>query len=221
MLDHRQRIFDEFRVPDRGRVLKVRNWLRRNRYLDPGRKISLLEIGYARGGLIDNLDEYKNVEKYAVDINDRTGEGDITFYRYDCNQGLPDFDGKLFDILFAGEVIEHLFDDEKFLRECYKVLRPGGVLALTTPNLFFLVNRILFPFGKMPYFAYEQYHYHFYDIDTLYRMVRSCGFSVRHVTSSHILISSRRSKYIGRIFEFLGSLCPFLGAHIILFAVRP
>jgi 2-polyprenyl-3-methyl-5-hydroxy-6-metoxy-1,4-benzoquinol methylase len=39
-----------------------------------------------------------------------------------------------FDALFAGEVIEHVTDVEVALREWHRVLKPGGVAIITTPN---------------------------------------------------------------------------------------
>jgi 2-polyprenyl-3-methyl-5-hydroxy-6-metoxy-1,4-benzoquinol methylase len=52
----------------------------------------------------------------------------------DLNQGLPFGDGA-FDVILASEVIEHLSKAELFLSEARRVLAPGGVLLLTTPNL--------------------------------------------------------------------------------------
>ncbi len=61
----------------------------------------------------------------------------------DLANGLP-FREASFDIVLASEVIEHLHDGPAFLRECRRVLRPGGVLILTTPNLWD-VRRFAFP----------------------------------------------------------------------------
>ncbi len=50
----------------------------------------------------------------------------------------PPFDGlgdASFDSLVSFQVIEHLKDDHGFLKEIYRVLRPGGVAVLTTPNI--------------------------------------------------------------------------------------
>lgn len=39
-----------------------------------------------------------------------------------------------FDSVVSFQVIEHIRDDRNFLREIHRVLRPGGVALLTTPN---------------------------------------------------------------------------------------
>lgn len=46
---------------------------------------------------------------------------------------LPVHDGAL-DAVVSLQVVEHLWDQERFLRECRRVLRPGGALVVSTPN---------------------------------------------------------------------------------------
>jgi SAM-dependent methyltransferase len=46
---------------------------------------------------------------------------------------LPVRDGGC-DVVVSLQVIEHLWEQERFLRECFRVLRPGGSLILSTPN---------------------------------------------------------------------------------------
>jgi 2-polyprenyl-3-methyl-5-hydroxy-6-metoxy-1,4-benzoquinol methylase len=201
--------------------MKVKKWLVENKYIDFKRDIYLLDIGYAPGGLTDKLSEYKNLKKYAIDIHQRSTGNGLTFIRHDCNLGLPDLGGALFDVVFAGEVIEHIFDDRNFLKQIYALLKPGGVLVLTVPNLFFLINRLTFAFGRIPRFACLPYHYHFYDKKTIAQLARDSGFSVLRISSSHILVSTRRNKILGRMCEFLGDIFPSLGAHLIIFAAKP
>jgi SAM-dependent methyltransferase len=43
-----------------------------------------------------------------------------------------------YDVIFAGELIEHLNNAGAFLRACHVNLKPDGVLILTTPNAFSL-----------------------------------------------------------------------------------
>jgi SAM-dependent methyltransferase len=220
-MDDRQAVFAEFEVPDPGRIRKVHAWLTAHGHLDPARRPAVLEIGYARGGLLDRLDPADAFRRFACDIHPRPVPPGVTFFRHDCNEEFTFARGLAFDVVFAGEIIEHIHDDRRFLERIRAILAPGGVLALTTPNLFFLANRIVMPFGRMPWFAWEEFHYHFYSRPVLKRLVAACGFEVRAITSSHILVSTRRHKVLGALCERLGDVFPSLGAHLILFAVKP
>jgi SAM-dependent methyltransferase len=57
---------------------------------------------------------------------------------YDVRWGnAEDFDlGEEFDVVLAGELIEHLSNPGRFLECARRHLRPGGVLLLTSPNRF-------------------------------------------------------------------------------------
>ncbi|MCT7659168.1 class I SAM-dependent methyltransferase [Mycobacterium deserti] len=46
---------------------------------------------------------------------------------------LPLADGEV-DVVVNFQVIEHLWDQGQFVAECHRVLRPGGVLLMSTPN---------------------------------------------------------------------------------------
>jgi ubiquinone/menaquinone biosynthesis C-methylase UbiE len=48
-------------------------------------------------------------------------------------EGLP-FTQEVFDLITANMVIEHLETPEAVLREAYRVLKPGGLFVLHTPN---------------------------------------------------------------------------------------
>lgn len=217
--DRQQDAFADFTVPDPGRILKVKNWLLRNGRLDTP-DTAVLEIGYARGGLLDQLGERRDLKKYALDIHPRPAKDGITFVRHDLNRGIPDFGGRKFDVIFAGEVIEHTFDDKKFLEDLRGLLKPGGTLALTVPNIFFLASRIAFPFGVMPFMAYAPFHYHLYSVKSLSELVAESGYTVEKTVSSHLLISTRMNVPLGKLCEWLGDLFPSFGAHIILFATK-
>lgn len=62
-----------------------------------------------------------------------------------------------FDALVAIEIIEHLENPFRFVRECAKLLKPGGLLFLTTPNVEAINSRLMFLYtGRLNGFgAYE------------------------------------------------------------------
>ncbi len=54
------------------------------------------------------------------------------------------------DILIAGEIIEHMFNPTRFLSEINRVLKKGGLLILSTPNICSFKNRIRMLFNLIP-----------------------------------------------------------------------
>jgi ubiquinone/menaquinone biosynthesis C-methylase UbiE len=52
-------------------------------------------------------------------------------------EALP-FADEAFDVVIAGDVVEHVADQRLFVRECARVLMPGGMLFLATPNRYSL-----------------------------------------------------------------------------------
>ncbi|MEU3455198.1 methyltransferase domain-containing protein [Micromonospora sp. NPDC006766] len=60
----------------------------------------------------------------------------------DATRSLP-FRAGSFAGLVTGELIEHVYDPVALLRECHRVLAPGGLLVLTTPNLATVQDRLV------------------------------------------------------------------------------
>lgn len=118
----------------------------------------------------------------AVDYREfRSGETKterFTFQHFNIeNDAFPYADGE-FDLVIFAEIIEHLLNDPcKVLREIKRVLKPGGVLILTTPNVARLENVCRLISGANiydPYSGYGPYgrhnrEYNRHELDQLLR----------------------------------------------------
>jgi 2-polyprenyl-3-methyl-5-hydroxy-6-metoxy-1,4-benzoquinol methylase len=61
--------------------------------------------------------------------------------------------GQLFDLIFCGEVIEHVFSPDALLEGIKSVMHSRSLVVLSTPNLAYWVNRFLLPLGISPLFV--------------------------------------------------------------------
>jgi len=79
-------------------------------------------------------------------------DGDAAFYPdiiTDINDPLP-IPNNTADVVVAGEIIEHLINPFRFLLEVRRILKPGGTLVLSTPNIVDVKSRIKVVFGRLP-----------------------------------------------------------------------
>jgi SAM-dependent methyltransferase len=76
----------------------------------------------------------------------------LTVVRGSVSPRLPVADGAA-DVVIMSELIEHLVDPDGAVAEVRRVLRPGGSLLLSTPNLAAWYNRGLLAVGIQPVFS--------------------------------------------------------------------
>lgn len=128
-----------------------------------------------------------------------------------------------FDIVVAGEIIEHIFDTDFFLEEIRRVLKPGGHLIISTPNIASLGRRLLLFFGINPIIELSPNepdssgHIRYFTHKTLKKILEKHGFKILFSQSDLVNFSSdgkMKSLFLARIF-------PKFGASIIFFAKSP
>ncbi len=110
-------------------------------------------------------------------VRERTDE----FYLADLEQPLAAEVGEDFDVVIAGDILEHLAKPVDALREMRRVLRPGGELILSVPNFGHWYPRLRVTFGVFGYDrrgVLDNTHLRFFTRSTLRRTVKRAGFDV-------------------------------------------
>jgi len=185
-----------------------------------GKKV--LDVGCYNGtvsSLLAQGNEVHGVDlsQKAVDLARQKG---IKACLADAEDKLP-FPNAFFDVVFAGEVIEHTFDTEWFLQEIGRVMKPSGSLVLTTPNLASLGRRIMLFIGKNPLIETSLKteaagHIRYFVKDTLFDLLRSHGFEIDTFTSDVVNFDNSGRHFSRR----LAKLFPTLGKTLIVRASK-
>ena len=100
------------------------------------RPANVLDFGSGAGGLLPALARhFPEAALHAADIMDRpaTLPASVAWHQGDLNHALPTAAGT-FAMILAVEVIEHLENPRHMMREIARLLEPGGVAVLSTPN---------------------------------------------------------------------------------------
>jgi SAM-dependent methyltransferase len=157
-------------------------------------------------------------------------ERDIAVQDVDLERELLPHAEASFDRVVATEILEHLANPGLFLSECWRVLKPGGILYLTTPNVVDLRGRARALLGRSPQshlFGIERtlrmnewVHRREYAPDEVRRLLEAVGFRVGDL---HTWMPSRSEGGRGaggRLAPLLNRL-PGLGGTIFAAATRP
>lgn len=98
-----------------------------------------LDIGCGVGTMCKLVQEkVPNTEIWGTDISKKTMEENSRLFpgiKFIGNQvgNLKDIPAKYFDVVFAGEILEHLDDPEQLFRDAAGSLKSGGKFIVTTP----------------------------------------------------------------------------------------
>ncbi|MGH8501852.1 MAG: class I SAM-dependent methyltransferase [Gammaproteobacteria bacterium] len=91
---------------------------------------------------------YFGVEWHAASVAIAQGKG-LQVIQGDLNTPLP-FESNRFQCVMGLSVLEHLLSGCRWMRECQRVLVPGGRLVMLTPNISTWFTIALLAVGRMP-----------------------------------------------------------------------
>jgi 2-polyprenyl-3-methyl-5-hydroxy-6-metoxy-1,4-benzoquinol methylase len=172
-----------------------------------GKDRKILDIACNDGALTKNYEKYGDV--LGIDIN-KNAIAKCKKRGVKCLlstvEDLPKKYDNYFDIIIAGDIIEHIFNTDDFLRNIHKKLKKGGILLLTTANVASIGRRIMFLFGKNPFLEYSTElpykelnvgHIRYYTVGDMYLQMNHCGFVNTQVLGDRINLTEKL--YIPRV----------------------
>jgi SAM-dependent methyltransferase len=193
-------------------------------------KSKVLDLGCSGGLLAEKLRQNGHyvvgVDRAEVDgVRERTDQ----FHVADLNAGISSEWGSGYDVVIAGDVIEHLADPLGALRAIKDILRPGGQLLLSVPNFGHWYPRVRIATG---FFGYDRRgildstHLRFFTRANLRRLTRAAGFDVLEETATGLplgVITSDRGAVntVRRIDQTLVNLRPTLFGYQYLLRLTP
>lgn len=112
-------------------------------------KLKILDVGCGSGTIAKKLQDAGHVVKgldFSEEALRRASQRGIETQQCNLDEGIPEPDNT-YDVVWEGDIVEHVFDPIGLLKESARVLKPNGILLLTIPSDVGLVSRIKMLFG--------------------------------------------------------------------------
>jgi len=137
-------------------------------------EISMIEIGCGNGSVLQYL-KNKGVNIEGGDLFFEAlqfCQRRVNVPLYQLNVLNMPFADERYDVVGLFDVIEHIVDDDRVLKEIHRICKPGGRIILTVP-----ANKRLWS-----YFDVISYHKRRYSKKELYQKIVSAGFVVEKIS---------------------------------------
>ena len=133
MNDYLSVVYDEKRIPMTDYPFKLASYLFDRFNFKKDQK--LLEIGCGRGEVLGSFQRL-GLDCSGVDISTSSSKnlGNIDIRKIDISNDKLPYKDDTFDIVYHKSLIEHLFSPLNLMDETYRVLKPGSIVIILTPD---------------------------------------------------------------------------------------
>lgn len=153
-----------------------------------GSNAKILDVGAGTGNLAEQLRDVHNGQVIGVELDDEAAEvmesrgfkvvrGDITVpATLDTVTELGPFDH-----VICGDVLEHILDPQRMLMDLRPMLRPGGTIIVSLPNVVSVRARLTILLGRWNYAdtgIFDRTHLRFFTPTTAKQLLVDSGFRV-------------------------------------------
>lgn len=148
----------------------------------------VLDIGCGGGFFLNAVRETFD-EVYGLEISSELAEFVKRKWGIDVHIGdiqNINFSENYFDIITLYDVIEHMLHPDQLLSEIHRILKPGGVVVVSTPNVNGLSAKIMK--DKWLFFTPPE-HLYYFSPNSLKIFLEANGFTVRKVRTENIYLN--------------------------------
>lgn len=127
----------------------------------------------------------------------------------DIERNEPGLEEKSFDCMIFGDILEHVYDPQKFLREYKRYLKDNGIVIASIPNIRYYKVIIRLLFGSWDYVdsgILDASHVRFFTLINIKEMFSEAGFKI--ISVGRNIVASRGFRLFN--FIFLNLLREFL-----------
>lgn len=164
---------------------------------------TLLDYGCNDGTfLVNNKDKFNkaigiDISEKMLEIARKNTEGiNVKLIEANSDKGRLPIEDETIDTITCLDVIEHVFDPEHLIEEFARILKPKGVLILTTPNIAWLPHRISLLFGRRPRTSWAKGwdggHIAYFTFGELSQLLNEKGFKILKKTTGGAFWQLRR-----------------------------
>lgn len=162
--------------------------------------LRVLDLGCGSGHIGKNMLN-KGYQVFGLDFSEEAvkkaqAQG-ISVKQANLDEGIPEPDDT-FNVVWAGDIIEHVFDPIGLLKEIQRVLKKDGALILSIPSDVGIISRIKMLFGQS--YQEQMYrrsgyykHHTFFNLQLITFMLAEAGLQL--ATKEKILIAPNKKRY--------------------------